>query len=69
MWSNLGIRRGIKFIRNKLSGNKILLRKKGGSYIMDVSFGEKGEEWIEIIVGSVAEESVLPICMGKSVWD
>ena len=35
---------GDNFIRNKLSGNKILLRKKGGSYIMDVSFGERGEE-------------------------
>ena len=51
---------GDNFIRNKLSGNKILLRKKGGSYIMDVSFGEKGEEWIEIIVDSAAEESVCP---------
>ena len=51
---------GDNFIRNKLSGNKILLRKKGGSYIMDVSFGEKGEEWIEITVDSAAEESVCP---------
>ena len=51
---------GDNFIRNKLSGNKILLRKKGGSYIMDVSFGEEGEEWIEITVDSAAEESVCP---------
>ena len=51
---------GDNFIRNKLSGNKILLRKKGGSYIMDVSFGEKGEEWTEITVDSAAEESVCP---------
>ena len=27
---------------------------------MDVSFGEKGEEWIEIIVNSAVEESVCP---------
>ena len=27
---------------------------------MDVSFGEKGEEWIEITVDSAAEESVCP---------
>ena len=51
---------GDNFIRNKLSGNKILLRKKGGSYIMDVSFGENGEEWTEITVDSAAEESVCP---------
>ena len=53
------------YIMNKLSGNKILLRKKGGSYIMDVSFGENGEEWIEITIDSVAEESVRPQARGR----
>ena len=33
---------------------------KGWSYIMDVSSGEKGGEWIEITVDSAAEESVGP---------
>ena len=28
------------YIKNKLSRNKILLRKKGGSYIMDVRLGK-----------------------------
>ena len=46
------------YIKNKLSGNKILLRKKGGSYIMDVSFWGNGEDWVEIAVDSAAEESV-----------
>ena len=47
-------------IKNTLSGNKILSRRKGGSYIMDVSFGKNGEEWIEITGDSAAEESVCP---------
>ena len=32
---------------------------------MDVSFGDKGEDWIEIIVDSAAEESVCPYEWGK----
>ena len=48
-----------------LVGNKILLRKKGGSYIIDVSFGEKGEERTEITVDSAAEELVCPHGLGN----
>ena len=32
---------------------------------MDVSFGENGEDWIEITVDSAAEESVCPHAWGK----
>ena len=32
---------------------------------MDVSFGDKGEDWSEIIVDSAAEESVCPYEWGK----
>ena len=53
------------YIKNKLSGNKVLLRKKGGSCIMDVSFGDEGEDWTEIIVDSAPEESVCPYEWGK----
>jgi len=53
------------FIKNKLSGDKVLLRKKGGSYIMDVSFGDAGEDWTEITVDSAAEESVCPYEWGE----
>ena len=42
-----------------------MLRKSEGSYIMDASFGENGEEWIEITVDSAAEESVCPQAWGK----
>ena len=55
------------FIKNKLSGDKVLLRQKGGSYIMDVSFGETGQDWIEIIVDSAAEESVCPYEWGRDL--
>ena len=37
-----GPSQGDNFNKNTSSGNKILLRKKGGSYIMDVSSGQKG---------------------------
>ena len=47
------------FIQNKTTGDKIMLRKKEGSYIMDVSFGT-GREWAEITVDSAAEESECP---------
>ena len=53
------------FIKNKLSGDKVLLRQKGGSYIMDVSFGETGQDWTEITVDSAAEESVCPYEWGE----
>ena len=56
------------YIKNELSGNKILLRKKGGSYIMDVSFRENEEDWIEITVDSAAEESVCPHAREKQFW-
>ena len=45
------------YTKNKLSGNKIRLRKNGGSCIMDVSFRENGEGWVAITVDSAAEES------------
>ncbi len=47
------------YIKNKLSGNTILLRKKGVSYIMDASFGENGEDLFGIAVDSAAEESAV----------
>ena len=42
----LGPSEGDNFIRNKLSGNKILLGKKGGSYIMD-RLGERGRSGLK----------------------
>ena len=54
------------FIKNKKSGRKIYVRKKKGSYVMDVEFVKKeGAETIsmgkgEITIDSAAEESVCP---------
>ena len=55
------------FIRNKTTGKKVMMRKKGGSYVMDVGFVEKvAGGWVsrgvaEITVDSGAEESVCPL--------
>ena len=36
------------FIKNKKSGKKVIMRKRGGSYVMDVGFIEKVEGgWVE----------------------
>ena len=53
------------YIKNKESGKKATLRKKGGSYVMDVEFirEEDGTRMCvaEITVDSGAEESVCPV--------
>ena len=61
----IGLAESDNYIKNKLPGNKILLRKKGGSYIMDVSCGEDWEGWVEISVDRAAEESGCPHAWGK----
>jgi hypothetical protein len=59
------------FIQNKLSGKKVMMRKRRGSYVMDIEFVEKvGGEWAsrgaaEITVDSGAEESVCPPGWGR----
>ena len=62
------------FVRNKESGRKIRMEKKGGSYVIKVEFvrrkGEKGDgEWESlgretVTVDSGAEESVCPMGWG-----
>jgi hypothetical protein len=58
------------FIKNKRTNRKIFMRKKKGSYVLDVEFViKKGVETIslgkgEITVDSAAEESVCPIDWG-----
>ena len=47
------------YIANKKTGDKIFLRRKGGSYVMDVQFSSGGG-WTEITVDSAAEDSVCP---------
>ena len=58
------------FIKNKKSGKKVMLRRKGGSYVMDVEFVQEVEGSMkticvaEITVNSGAEESVCPVGWG-----
>ena len=54
---------GDNFIMNKKTGDKISLRPKGGSYVMDAKF--PGGTIAEITVDSAAEESVCPWEWGK----
>ena len=51
------------FIQNKQTGDKVMLRKKGGSYVMDVQFQDGRDT--EITVDSAAEESVCPKGWGQ----
>ena len=46
------------FIQNKRTGDRVELRPKGGSYILDAQL--KDGRWTEITVDSAAEESVCP---------
>ena len=56
------------YIKNKESGKKVMLMKKGGSYVMNVEFVREAEgTWMcvaEITVDSGAEESVCPVGWG-----
>ena len=58
------------FIRNKASNRKIFMRKKKGSYVLDVEFVTKKDGVAvslgkgEITVDSAAEESVCPLDWG-----
>ena len=56
------------YIKNKESGTKVMLRKKGGSYVMDVEFVRETDGTrmcvAEITVDSGAEESVCPVGWG-----
>ena len=54
------------FIKNKTSRTKVIMRRRGGSYVMDVGFVEKvGGGWVSmgvaaITVDSRVEESLFP---------
>ena len=64
------------FIKHKESGRKVMLEKRGGSYVLAVEFvrrtdGGRGEEWEslgeeKVTVDSGAEESVCPLGWGAS---
>ena len=54
------------FIANVSTGQRLMLRQKGKSWILDVRF--KDGTWREITVDSAAEESVCPEDWGKEVY-
>ena len=57
-----GSEEGDNYIQNINDGRKMMMRRKGGSYVIDVVMNGETQE---ITVDSAAEESVCPIWFGE----